>query len=181
MAIIFQKTEAKAAFELPAKGPYYGKITGAEVKTPDDPAKYPYLNITYEIYDVNKVKQGLIFDMLSTSDHPCCQHRMGRFITALGLDGKEFGSYGDICKVIKGRKLGFFITPDVSEYVKNNPDKARMIVDRKDDGIYYNVTEIATFMPEAPKAAPAPAPTPAATPAIDASNESAPIDVDEDF
>ena len=65
--------------------------------------------------------------------------------------------------------------------LKNNPDKARMIVDSKDDGIYYNVTEIATFMPEAPKAAPAPAPTPAATPAIDASNESAPIDVDEDF
>lgn len=190
MPISFQKTEAKAAFELPQKGPYYAKITGAEVKNPTDPSKYPYLNLTYEIYNEKKEKKGLIFDMLSTSDHPFCQQRMGRFITALGLDGKEFGSYNDICKVIKDRKLGFFITSDSSDYVKQNPDKARMIVDSRDEGIYYTTSEISTFMPEIGNAnipqartqtqpsAAAPAPEAAAS----VSNDSAPFDTeDEDF
>jgi len=189
MSISFQKTDAKAAFELPAKGPYYAKITSAEVKNPTDPTKYPYLNITYEIYDFKKEKKGIIFDMLSTSDHPFCQQRLGRFMTALGLAGKEFATYSDICKVIKDRKLGFFITPDTSDYVKQNPDKARMIVDSRDEGIYYSVPEMGPFMPEIPQinrptaTTPASAPAAAPPPAAPASNESAlPFDVDnEDF
>lgn len=189
MAISFQKTNAQVQFTMPEKGPYYAKITAAEIKTPADPSKYPYLNITYEIYNAKKEKKGMIFDMLSTSDAQFPQYRMARFITALGLDGKEFNSYGDICKVIKERKLGFFITPDTSDYVKANPDKARMIVDSKDEGVYYTTTEIATYMPEiapaktnTPKAAPAPvAPRATTVPAAPVADDSAPFATDDDF
>lgn len=175
MPISFQKTEIKPMFALPEKGPYFAKITAAEFKRPDDVTKSPYLNLSYEIYNSQKEKKGVIFDMLSTSEHPFCQQRMGRFITAIGLAGKTFNSYEEICKVIKERKLGFFITPDVSEWAKNNPDKARMVVDSKDEGIYYTTEEIANYMPDTlqPKQN---------KPTTDnTSTDSAPIDVEEDF
>ncbi len=174
MAISFQKTDVKASsFGLPPKGPYFAKIVTAEYKLPKEQGKNPYINVSFEIYDNLKQKKGMIFDMLSTSNHALCQHRMGRFMTALGLDGKEFGSYADICKVIVERKLGFFITLDTSDYVKNNPDKARMIVDSRDDGIYYSVAEIANYMPETN--------TKEKTEPTEVSNDSAPFDTDDDF
>ena len=149
MALIFKKTEAKiGSFTLPEKGPYVAKVTNAEVKQPADPAKHPYLSLAYEICDRTGVKKGMIFDILSTSPAEFCTYRLGRFMDAIGLTDKEFNSYEDICKVAITRQLGFFICEDNSQYVKDNPDKARMIIDTKNDGIYFNVNDIKTYMPE---------------------------------
>lgn len=180
MAISFQKTaaQAQARYALPEKGPYFAKITNAEYGIPATPDKTPYLNITYEIYNSKKEKKGIIFDRLYISDAAFTQYRLSRFMTVLGLDGKEFGSYDDICKVVKERKLGFFITPDVSDYAKENPDKARMIVDTKAEGIFYTTAEIAEHMPEFSKPAEPAKPAESVEPA---SNDSAPFDVDADF
>lgn len=166
MTISFQKQEiVNSGYALPEKGPYFAKITKAEYRIPTETTKNPYLNITYEITNSMKERKGLIFDMLSTSDKDFPRYRFNRFMTALNLVDKQFGSYEDICKVLPNRELGIIIKEDNSEWVKQNPDKARMII-ADSDGIYYTAEEIKGFMPEV----------------TEAGGEGAvPFDIDEDF
>jgi hypothetical protein len=127
---------------LPAAGPYFATIEKAEMKTPNNPNKPDYLNLTLAIQNKEGKSAGKIFDILSESDNDVIRYKLLRFITALNLPITGAFELKDLTKIVTGKKMIVDVTiDDPKKKDPNSPYSAKAVVDVFSGMVYYPLTE----------------------------------------
>ena len=119
-------------------GLYYAHVEKAEMKQPKDASKKPYLSVTLKLFDRDKKKAGVLFDMFSESDNNVQQYKLGRFLRACGIPLVGEMELKDIAKVVINKD----IAADVKEDEYNGHKRAA--VNLFDNEAYYTADEYET-------------------------------------
>lgn len=117
------------------KGTYYGTISKAEMRQGKDPAKPPYLSLTWDIKDQTGKSKGKLFDMITEPTADLTMYKLRRFITALQLPIQGDFILKDLVKIIVGKTCILDITIDD----KSEPHRNAVNVFKGE--IYYPTTE----------------------------------------
>lgn len=120
------------------KGTYYGTISKAEMRQGKDPAKPPYLSITWDITDEQGNSKGKLFDIITEPTADLTKYKLKRFITGLKLPINGDFMLKDLVKIIINKKCIIDITIDE----KSEPH--RNTVDVFKGEIYYPIETAAT-------------------------------------
>lgn len=134
MPINFDALPTDKPYSLPDPGLYLAQIEKAEMKSPKDPAKKPYLSLQYQLYNKEGKKSGKLFDLLPDSEHEFVLYKLSRFIKALEIPMHGNFELKDLTKIVVGKQMLVDVTID------NKGDKPRAVVDAMKDAIYYPVS-----------------------------------------
>lgn len=91
-------------------GPYHCKVVDVKMrdpKQPEDqtaPRKKQYMQLTYELYDINGNKKGKMFDSFFDSDAQALQYKLGRLNYAAQLNLTTEIELKDLSKLMPGKE-----------------------------------------------------------------------------
>lgn len=119
------------------KGCYVGIIEIAEMKSPKDTTKKKYLNLRLGLTTPDGKNVGKVYDILTESEQPTAQFKLGRFITALNLPITGSFELADLVKMVQNKKLLVDICPEK----KDGQPTGRDVVDVFSGDIYYDLAE----------------------------------------
>lgn len=137
MAINFDSLPGNKPFSTPVPGTYYATIDTAEMKQPKDPSKPMYLNLKLKLKTPDGKNAGVIFDILTESEHSLMQYKLKRFLLALGVSFEGEFELKDLSKLCIGKEI--IVDTKIEEGTDGRPDKA--VVDVLTNEIYYNLSE----------------------------------------
>ena len=137
MAINFDSLPGNKPFSTPVPGTYYATIDTAEMKQPKDPSKPLYLNLKLKLKTPDGKNAGVIFDILTESEHSLMQYKLKRFLLALGVSFEGEFELKDLSKLCVGKEI--IVDTKIEEGTEGRPDKA--VVDVLTNEIYYNLSE----------------------------------------
>lgn len=131
--INFSKLPDDNPIGLTEPGRYFGTIEKAEMKSPKDATKKPYLNMQIALKNQEGKTKGKIFDIIADSDHEAVMYKLKRFILALELPIQGDFELKDLPKIVQGKQLIVDVTHD--------KEKKRSVVDMFTHDIFYPMAE----------------------------------------
>lgn len=142
--INFSELPKESPNVLPAPNIYKAKIIEAVMKDPSATAKskVPYLNLKYQLTDINGNSAGTIYDMLFDSDNQVLQYKLARFLTACNIPLQGAMELKDVAKIVLNKEIVVDVKITVDKSGKY-PDKAE--VDTFVHEIYYRLEEFAAI------------------------------------
>lgn len=137
MAINFDSLPGSKPYSVPTPGTYYATIETAEMKQGKDTSKPPYLNLKYKLKTADGKHAGVIFDIISESEHSLMQYKLKRFLIAIGVSFEGEFELKDISKLCVGKEI--LLDTKIEEGTEGRPSRA--VVDLFTNEIYYNISE----------------------------------------
>lgn len=127
-------------------GFYHAKVVKAIMKTPKSGGN-DYMELTYELFDINGNKKGKMFDRFFDSDAQPIQYKFGRLNYAAELNLMADIELPDLCKLVPGKEYVVKTKEQVGEDKKPN---GFLEADLFDGKIFYRLDEFAELMDEVP-------------------------------
>jgi hypothetical protein len=136
MAINFDALPSgKPSGSLIPKGTYYATIDDAQMKQGLDPSKPEYLNVKYKLKTKEGTDAGILYDIISESEHQLMQYKLKRFLYATEISFTGEFELKDLQKVIKGKEI------ILDTMINDKQEPARATVDLFTNEIYYRLSE----------------------------------------
>lgn len=131
-------------------GPYKCKVVDVKMRTPkpkEGVQGKDYMQLTYELSDINGNKKGKMFDSFFDSDSQALQYKLGRLNYAAGLNLVNEIELKDLAKLMPGKEYGV-ITKEQVDY-RTKEKNGFLEADLFGSEIFFRLEEFAELVPPA--------------------------------